>query len=64
MDLSLTATTWGLMGRSDGTSINTNSLTCTWKVEMKMRDNIKEEGGNETRGSKKKKKENYSSIKN
>ena len=43
------------MGRADGTSINTNSLVCTWKVEMKMRDNIKEEGGNETRGSGKKK---------
>ena len=42
------------MGRADGTSINTNSLVCTWKVEMKMRDNIKEEGGNEIGGSKKK----------
>ena len=43
------------MGRADETSINTNSLVCTWKVEMKMRDNIKEEGGNETRGLGKKK---------
>ena len=55
MNLSLTATTWGLMGRVDGTSINTNSLVCTWKVEMKIKDNIKEEGGNKTRGSGKKK---------
>ena len=52
------------MGRADETSINTNSLVCTWKVEMKMRDNIKEEGGNETRGLGKKKRENYCSIKN
>ena len=51
------------MGRADGISINTNSLVCMWKVEMKMRDNIKEEGGNETRGWGKKR-ENYCSIKN
>ena len=44
------------MGRADGISINTNSLVCMWEVEMKMRDNIKEEGGNETRGLEKKKK--------
>ena len=43
------------MGRVDGTSININSLVCTWKVEMKIKDNIKEEGGNKTRGSGKKK---------
>ena len=43
------------MGWVDGTSINTNSLVCTWKVEMKIKDNIKEEGGNKTRGLGKKK---------
>ena len=36
------------MGSADGTSINTNRLACTWKVEMKRRDSIKEERGNET----------------
>ena len=41
------------MGDADVTSINTNHLACTWKVEMKKRDSIKEEGGNETRGLRK-----------
>ena len=33
------------MGRADGTSIKTNRLARTWKVEMKRRDSIKEKGG-------------------
>ena len=45
-----------LWGSADGTSINTNRLICMWKVEMKRRNSIKEEGGNETRGSRKKEK--------
>ena len=36
------------MGSTDGTSIHTNRLACTWKVEMKRKDNIKEEGVSET----------------
>ena len=51
------------MGGANGTSINTNHRACTWKVEMRRGDSIKEEGGNETRGSKKKKEKNYYSIK-
>ena len=35
------------MGSADGTSINTNHLACTWRVEMKRRYSIKEEGENE-----------------
>ena len=31
----------------NGTSINTNHLACTWRVEMKGEDSIREEGGNE-----------------
>ena len=42
------------MGSADKTSIKTNRLACTWKMKMKMRDSIKEEGGNETEGSEKK----------
>ena len=33
----------------DGTGINTNHLACTWRVEMKGEDSIKEEGDNEIR---------------
>jgi len=55
VDLSLTYTTCGLMGSVDGTSINTNHLACTWKVEMKMRDSIK--GGGNEKGDRKIKKE-------
>ena len=44
------------MGSADGTSISTNHLTYKWKVEMKMRESIKEEGGNEIGGSRKKEK--------
>ena len=40
----------------DRTSIKTNYLACTWKVEMRWGDSIKEEGGNETKGSEKKEK--------
>ena len=56
MDFSLTATTRGLMESADGTSTNTNHLACTWKVEMKRRDSIKEEEGNKTKGSEKREK--------
>ena len=37
------------MGSADGTSINTNCLACTRKMEMKKGDSIKEEGGYEIR---------------
>ena len=42
------------MGGADGTSISTNHLIYRWKVEMKRKESIKEEGGNEIRGSRKK----------
>ena len=35
------------MESTDGTSININHLTFTWKVEMERGDSIKEEGGYE-----------------
>ena len=41
------------MGSVDGTNISSNHLAYRWKVEMKKRENIKEEGGNEIGGSKK-----------
>ena len=44
------------MGGADGTSINTNHLAYRWKVEMKRNESIKEEGGNEIRGLRKKEK--------
>ena len=44
------------MGSADGTSISTNHPIYRWKVEMKMRESIKEEGGNEIEGSKKREK--------
>ena len=31
------------MGNVDGTSIQTDRLACTWKVEMKRKDSIKGE---------------------
>ena len=40
------------MGSADGTSIHTNRLVGTWKVEMKRKDIIKEEGGSKTEGLK------------
>ena len=51
------------MGSVDGTNINTNRLACTWKVEMKRRDNIKE-GDNKTKGSRKREKITVASITN
>ena len=36
-----------------GTSINIDRLACTRKVEMKRKDSINEEGGNEKGGLKK-----------
>ena len=52
------------MGSADGTSISPNHLAYRWKVEMKRRESIKEEGGNKIRGSKKRgsKREKQSSI--
>ena len=44
------------MGSADETSISTNHLAYRWKVVMKMRESIKEEGGNEIEGSKKREK--------
>ena len=40
------------MESADGTSINTSHLAYRWKVEMKRRESIKEEGGNKIKGSK------------
>ena len=57
----LIATTQRLQEGADGTSINTNHLACTWKVEMKREDSIKK-GGNERGGSKLR--ENTIAIKN
>ena len=39
------------MRRADGTSISLNHLAYRWTVEMKRGESIKEEGGNEIRGS-------------
>ena len=52
------------MGSANGTSISTNHLAYRWKVEMKMRESIKEEEGNEIRGSRKRgrKREKQDSI--
>ena len=44
------------LGNADGTSINPNHLAYRWKVEMKKRESIKEEGGNKIEGSKKREK--------
>ena len=49
----LTATIEGLMESIDGTSIQTNRLECTWKVEMKGKDSIKGGGVSEKWGPKK-----------
>ena len=38
------------MASADGTSIQTDHLTCMWKVEMKRKDSIKGEGLSEKRG--------------
>ena len=41
------------MGSADETSIQIDRLTCTWKVEMKRKDNIKGEGMSEKGGDRK-----------
>ena len=46
------------MGGADRISINTNHLAYRWKVEMKSEESIKEEGGNEIKGWKKRRKNN------
>ena len=51
MVISLTNTTQRLQEYANRTSINTNHLACTWRVEMKKEDSIKEEGGNERKRS-------------
>ena len=58
----LIATTQRLQEGADGTSINTNHLACTWKVEMKREDSINKEEGNEKGGLKLR--ENSIAIKN
>ena len=52
------------MGTADGTIINPNHLAYRWKVEMKRRKSIKEEGGNKIGGWKKRgrKREKKSNI--
>ena len=44
------ATTQRLQEWADGTSINTNHLACTWKVETKGEDSIIEGRGNVREG--------------
>ena len=51
------------MGSVDGTSIHIDRLACTWKVEMKMKDSIKEGGGSETGESEKSRKKHYNNLK-
>ena len=58
-----TATTQRLQEWADGTSINTNHLAYTWKVEMKGEDSIIEGGGNVREGLRNKEKK-HCSIKN
>ena len=53
MVFNFTTTAWRLIGGANETSINTNHLACTWKVEMKRENSIKEEGSTETGGSNK-----------
>ena len=50
------------MGSADGTSIHTDHLAYTWKVEMKMKDSIKEEGVSEKRGPEKSRKKHCSNL--
>ena len=54
MVISLTTIKGGLMEGVDGTSININHLACTWRIEMKEEESIKEGRGNGRKGSKKK----------
>ena len=51
------------MRSADGTSIQTNHLECTWKVEMKGKDSIKREGVSE-KGDRKKEERNTAAIEN
>ena len=46
------------MRGTDRTSININHLANRWNVEMKSEESIKEEGGNEMKGWKKRRKNN------
>ena len=62
MDFSLTATTEGLMGSNYGTSIQTNCLECTWKLEMKGKDSIKGGGVSEKWGPEKSKRNDCSIL--
>ena len=39
------------MESADGTSIHTDRLASTWRVDMKRKDGIKEEGGSKIGGS-------------
>ena len=48
---SLIATIQILQEDADGTSINTNHLVSTWRVEKKGKGSMKGEEGNERRGS-------------
>ena len=50
------------MGSADGTSIHIDRLTSTWRVDMKRKDNIKEEGGSKIGGSRKSEKNNCSIL--
>ena len=52
MVFSLTNTTQKFQEGVDGTSINTNHLVNTWRVEMKGEGSIKEEEGNKRVGLK------------
>ena len=56
MVFSLTATTWRLSKRANRTSINTNHLARTWRVEIKKKESIKEGGDNGRKGLRKKEK--------
>ena len=49
------------MGSADRISINTDRLACTWKAKMEKEDSIKEERGNEIRGSRKREKSTVAS---
>ena len=51
------------MGSANGTSIQTNRLECTWKVEMKGKDNIKWEGVSQ-KGDRREDERNTVAIKN
>ena len=50
------------MESADGTSIHTDRLASTWRVDMKRKDNIKDEGGSKIRGWGKSEKNNCSIL--